>query len=760
MGFAKEKETDMKLNITARAARWSAAHWKTATLAWVAFVAVAVVVGMQAGTVLLTDAESSTGEQGRAEQMLAQAHFTRPTSESVLVQSDTLTAAEPAFATTVSKVLGRLREQPQVTHVRRTQTSRDGHSVLVEFDLRGDARTADARVQPVLDAVSSLQRSAPGFTVAEFGGASVDHQVSERTDKDFSRAEQLSLPITFAVLLLAFGAFVAAGIPVLLAMSAVLAALGLNALTSHAWHTVDAASSMILLIGMAVGVDYSLFYVKREREERRRGHGDDALIRAAGTSGMAVLVSGATVLIAMAGMLFSGSRIFTALGMASMLVVAVAVTGSLTVLPALLGKLGDRIERGVLGLLAAALYQVLRVVRIRPKTLARFRDRRTLIQRAKGDRETSRLWDVVLRPVLRHPWIATAVSVWALVLMALPALSIHTTLIGLNDLPKSISSVATYAKIEKAFPGSEVPATVVVRAKDVKAASVRVAIGRLHREAIATGLVNEPVTVEVNPTQTVAQIDLPLRHGAYSASSTKAIGVLRSTVIPHAFAGVPGVEHAVTGDAAANADFTKTMKDRFPYVFAFVLGLAFLLLLVTFRSIVVPLTAIGLNLLSVAASYGILVWIFQDGHLQGLLGFHSDGGVVTWLPLFLFAVLFALSMDYHVFIVSRIKELVDRGASTDDAVAEGIRTTAGTVTAAAAVMVGVFALFATLSSLDIKQLGVGLAVAVLLDATIIRGVLLPSTMKLLGRANWYLPHTLRWLPHRRLEAPRPVTEAR
>src|SRR5262249_3897597 len=242
--------------------------------------------------------------------------------------------------------------------------------------------------------------------------------------------------------------------------------------------------SMILLIGMAVGVDYSLFYVKREREERRRGHGDDALIRAAGTSGMAVLVSGATVMIAMAGMLFSGSRIFTALGITSMRVVAVAVTGSLTVLPALLGKLGDRIERGVLGVLAAALYQVLRVARIRPKALARFRDRRTLIQRAKGDRETSRLWDVVLRPVLRHPRIATAVPVWALVRMAPPALSIHPTLIGLNDLPKSISSVATYAKIEKTFPGSEVPATVVVRAKDVKAAPVRAAIGRLHREAI------------------------------------------------------------------------------------------------------------------------------------------------------------------------------------------------------------------------------------------------------------------------------------
>src|SRR5262245_12308626 len=760
MGFAKEKETEMKLNITARAARWSAAHWKTATVGWLAFVAVAVVVGMKAGNVVLSDSENATGEWGRAEKMLAAAHFTRPAGESVLVQSQAHTVDSPAFERTVRKVLVRLRAQPQVMHVRQTQTSKDGHSVLVEFDLRGEETTADARVQPVLDTVASLKRASPGFELGEFGSASVNHQVGERTDKDFSRAEQLSLPITFGVLLLAFGAFVAAGVPVLLAMSAVLAALGLNSLTSHVWHTADAASSMILLIGMAVGVDYSLFYVKREREERRRGHGDDALIRAAGSSGMAVLVSGATVMIAMAGMLFSGSAIFTALGIASMLVVAVAVTGSLTVLPALLGKLGNRIDRGVLGVLSAALYRLLSVVRIRPRSLARLRDRRTLIQRAKGDRETSRLWDLVLRPVLRHPWLSAGLATWVLVLLALPALSIHTTLIGLNDMPRSIPSVATYAKIEKAFPGSAVPATVVVQARDVNAAPVRAAIARLHHEAVATGLIEEPVTMQVNPAHTVARVDLPLRGGAYDPASTKTIRVLRQTVLPHAFAGVPGVQHAVTGDTAANADFTKTMKDRFPYVFAFVLGLAFLLLLVTFRSIVVPLTAIGLNLLSVAASYGILVWIFQEGHLQGLLGFHSNGGVVTWLPLFLFAVLFALSMDYHVFIVTRIKELVDRGVSTDEAVAEGIRTTAGTVTAAAAVMVGVFALFATLSSLDIKQLGVGLAVAVLLDATIIRGVLLPSTMKLLGRANWYLPRTLRWLPRWRIEAAQPAMETR
>jgi uncharacterized membrane protein YdfJ with MMPL/SSD domain len=748
IGFKDEMGDEMKLNVTARAARWSAAHWKTATVLWLAFVAAAVALGGMAGSKSLTDAEQSTGETGRAEAMLAHAGFESPAGESVFIQS-----RSGSVGPEVQTVIARLKAQKQVSNVRLTHRTKDERSALVEFDMPGDAKTASDRVQPVLDTVAAVQKQAPRLTVAEFGGASLDHQVNAKIDGDLQKAEKLSLPITFIILLLAFGAFVAAGVPVLLAISAVLAALGLNELTSHVWHTADAAANVIVLIGMAVGVDYSLFYVKREREERRRGHGDDALIRAAGTSGMAVLVSGGTVLIAMAGMLLSGSKIFTALGISAMLVVAAAVIGSLTVLPALLGKLGDRIDRGVIAVLAAGLHRIVRL-----RVLARVRDRRTIIQRIKGHGDTSRVWDAILRPVLAHPWIAAAASAWVLVVLALPALSIHTSLPGVGDLPKSIPAVATFDKIDKTFPSSQVPATLVVRADDVNAAPVRVAIERLHRDAIASGLVTEPVRETVNPSHTVATIDLPLAGGAYSRATGRSITTLRESIIPRAFSGAPSAEHALTGDTAGNADFNKTVKDHFPYVFAFVLGLAFLLLLVTFRSIVVPLTAIALNLLSVAAAYGVLVWVFQEGHLQGLLGFHSSGAVVTWLPLFQFAVLFALSMDYHVFIVSRIKELVDGGMSTSDAVGEGIRTTAGTVTSAAAVMVAVFGLFATLSSIDIKQMGFGLAVAVLLDATIIRGVLLPATMKLLGRANWYLPRTLRWLPHWRIEAPVPAAE--
>jgi RND superfamily putative drug exporter len=350
-----------------------------------------------------------------------------------------------------------------------------------------------------------------------------------------------------------------------------------------------------------------------------------------------------------------------------------------------------------------------------------------------------------------------------LVLLAVPVFRMHTKLLSFADLPRHLPIVKTYLAIQQEFPGSPAPAHVVVRGADVTTPQFRSAFASLERRALATGQVQQPIAVAVNPSHTVARIDMPLIGNGVDSTSYHALNVLRHDVIPPVLATLPpDTQEAVTGDTAGSYDFNQTMKHRFPFVFAFVLGLAFLLLLLTFRSIVIPLKAILLNLLSVGSAYGILVWIFQDGHLQGLLGFHSNGGVVSWLPLFLFTVLFGLSMDYHVFILSRVKELVDQGVPTDEAVERGIRTTASTVTSAALVMVAVFAIFATLSTLDIKQMGVGLAVAVLLDATLIRGVLLPAAMKLLGDWNWYLPRWLEWLPRLnvepelREETPRPV----
>ncbi|HEY1479267.1 MAG TPA: MMPL family transporter, partial [Gaiellales bacterium] len=361
------------------------------------------------------------------------------------------------------------------------------------------------------------------------------------------------------------------------------------------------------------------------------------------------------------------------------------------------------------------------------------------------------IWAVILRPSLRHPRAAAISSIALLVLLAVPAFGMNLKLTGFSDLPKSLPIVQTYDSVQHAFPGSSSPADVVVEARDVRTPAVQKGLAELRRKALATGVMQQPIHTTINRDHTLAQVRIPLDGNGEDATSSSALKRLRNDVLPASLGQVHGVSYAVTGETAGNADFTASVRSHALVVFAFVLGLAFLLLLITFRSIVIPLKAIVLNLLSVGAAYGVLVWIFQQGHLQGLLDFHSNGSVVTWLPLFLFAVLFGLSMDYHVFILSRVRELRDGGLSTADAVEQGIRSTAGTVTSAALVMVGVFAIFATLSELDIKQMGVGLAVAVTLDATIIRGVLLPASMKILGDWNWYLPRALGWLPRVDLE---------
>jgi uncharacterized membrane protein YdfJ with MMPL/SSD domain len=740
-------------NLAARAGRWSAAHWKTAAALWILFVIVAVGIGRAVGTHTLSDSEQGTGETARAQAILAKANFKTPASESVLVQSKTLTAASPAFRATVRDVAAALRTMPQVTNLQSRGAglvSKDGHSQLVQFDMKGKLEDAPDHVQPLLTRIAALQASHRDFTVAEFGFASATKQLNDTIGNDFQKAEKLSVPITFLILLFAFGAFVAAGVPVLLAFTAVLGSLGLAQLASHVFHASDATQSVMLLMGMAVGVDYSLFYLKREREERAAGHeGHDGLFRAAATSGQAVLISGVTVLIAMAGMLFAGSKIFTSIGIGAMLVVFTALVGSLTVVPALLGRLGDRIEFGVRRVVFGG---VVRATRLRWRWLLWLRDTKTLLKWAKGDRQESRVWRVVLRGSMRYPAAAAVLSAGVLVLFAWPVFSMHTKLLSFSDLPQNLSIVKTYDKIQAAFPGSPAPAHLVVQADDVTTPAFRRAYAVFKQRALATGEIHQPITVAVNPAHTVARIDMPLAGNGEDAAAYRALNVLRDDVIPPVLAKLPaGTQALVTGDTAGSYDFNQTMKHRIWFVFAFVLGLAFLLLLLTFRSIVIPVKAILLNLLSVGAAYGVLVWIFQYGHLEGLLNFRSNGGIVTWLPLFLFTVLFGLSMDYHVFILSRVKELVDQGVPTDEAVARGIRTTASTVTSAAAVMVAVFAIFATLSTLDIKQMGVGLSVAVLLDATIIRGVLLPAAMKLLGDWNWYLPRWLEWLPRLNVE---------
>jgi RND superfamily putative drug exporter len=304
-----------------------------------------------------------------------------------------------------------------------------------------------------------------------------------------------------------------------------------------------------------------------------------------------------------------------------------------------------------------------------------------------------------------------------------------------------------YDRMQAAFPGGQVPAVVAIEADDVTTPQIAAATKDLGDKAIATGMFNAPLHVDVSPDKRVAMISVPMQGDGTNAKSTQALAALRGGIVDDTIAGAPGVEHAyVTGEAAGTQDFNTLLKSKAPIVFGFVLTFAFVLLLVTFRSIVIPIKAIVLNLLSVGASYGLLTWIFQDGRFEKTLGYQSNGGIASWLPIFLFVILFGLSMDYHVFILSRVREAFDRGMSTEDAVSHGIKATAGTVTSAAIVMVVVFGMFATESGIEMKELGIGLAAAILIDATIVRAVLLPAAMKLLGRWNWYLPRRLGWLP--------------
>jgi RND superfamily putative drug exporter len=711
-------------NLAGRAGRWSAAHWKLAAFGWIAFAVLAVVVGGAVGAKQMKSWAIANGESRRAEQILDQGNFKIPARESVLVQSRTATVDEPAFAAAVGGVVQALSRQPNVTdlvspidHPRAGLVASDRHSALVQFDVKGKVETAKDRIAPILAAVDDAQAANPSSLIEEFGQASADYRVDQRFAGDMNRAELTSLPLTVGILVVAFGALVAAGLPVLLAFSAVLAATGLNSLVSHLVPTdAQTLSAIILMIGMAVGIDYSLFYLRRAREERAAGRSPhQALLYAARTSGQAVLISGATVLIAMAGMFVSGNSLFATIGLGTMIVVLAAMIGSLTVLPAVLYRLGDTVDRGRIPLFHG---------------------------RPRDDGP----WGRFIAGVLRRPVTAMVLSVGVLVILALPAAGMHTKLPNLTDLPHDLKIVRTYARIQRAFPGSQTPAVVVVKAPNVESPQLLRAYDLFRQRAVATGELFAPFTVNVNPDRTVARIDFAIAGNGDNATSLAALHTLRETVIPPIASKLPGVEVNVTGVTAGTYDFNHQMRTRLPYVFLFVLALAFTLLLLTFRSLVIAATAVALNLLSVGAAYGILVAVFQHGWLSGVLGFQTNGAIVSWLPLFLFVVLFGLSMDYHVFILSRIKELHDAGATTDEAVRLAITRTAGTVTSAAIIMVAVFGLFATLSMIMMQQLGFGLAVAVLIDATVVRAVLVPATMKLLGDWNWYLPAWLEWLP--------------
>src|SRR6266511_2152957 len=601
--------------LAARVATWSTRHRTLAIVGWLLFVVLVTVLAGNIGTIEAKRTEQGHGDSRRAEQIVATAGFPNHASELVLVQSSRLTVDDPAFRATVAEVIAGVEATGQVESIRSPlaadaagqisagqvsagqvsagqvsagqvsagqvsagqvsagqvsagQVSADRHSALVAFELRGDRETAKNRVGPVLDAVATVQRGHPDLVVAETGDARV------------GRLSMLSIPLSLGILLVAFGAIVAALLPVGLAMTAIVAATGLLAVASRLTHTVDAITHIMLLVGLAVGVDYCLFYIRREREERARGADRHrALAIAAQTSGRSVLVSGLTVIVAMAGMFLTRDTTFASLAMGTVLVVATAVTGSLTVLPALLAALGDRVDLGRI----PGLYR----------------------RQGNGMRPRS-----VLNTVLRRPLAAATLAATVLGALAIPALRMHIITPGIEDFRTDLPVLQTYNRIQRAFPGGAAPAFIVITAPDVTAPSVTDAISRLRTAALATGQLHEPVGVTASPDHRAAIVSIGLSGSGSDATSEQALHKLRTEIIPATVGAVPGTEVVVGGQTAASHDFTVALTRSLPLVFAFVLGLAFLLLLVSFRSVVVALTAIALNLLSVAAAYGLLVLVF------------------------------------------------------------------------------------------------------------------------------------------------------
>ncbi|MEU0672855.1 MMPL family transporter [Streptomyces sp. NPDC006172] len=727
--------------IAARAGGWSARHRWAAVGIWVLFVVLSMGLGSAAGQVDVKDSDQLKGETHTAAKIIEEAGIEEPASESVLVQAGDgrLKATDAEFRQAVEAVVKAVEGTGQVTDVTSpydTQTiSKDGHSALVQFDMRGDSDTAGERVEPVLKAVDGVQKEHRSLRIEEIGGASMMKTVSDAYGNDFQKAEYSAVPVAFGILLIAFGAIVAALLPVLLSITAIMATVGLMGLVSHVVPMSDAANSVMLLVGLAVGVDYCLFYLRREREERAAGRdAQTALLVAAATSGRAIVVSGVTVCVAMAGMLFTGLAEFEAMGLASLMVVAVAMVGSVTVLPALLSLLGERVEKGRLPFLR---------------------------RRGKVGTDGSRFWTAVLKGVLAKPVVSVVVAVGALLAISVPALGMKTQQLTLDqEFGDSLPIVQTYNRLNEAFPGGSEPAEVVVRAKDINAPEVKSALDEFRARAVSSGASRGPVEIKLHDQQNVAFVYVPLVGGSDLDEAGASLDKLRDEVRPATLGKVDGLDAPITGQVAGSEDFNDQLGGAVVPVFAFVVVFAFALMLLSFRSLTIAITSIVLNLLSVGAAYGILVAVFQHGWGASLVGAEGVGAIITWLPLFLFVILFGLSMDYHVFVVSRIREARLRGRTTKDAITHGVVTTAGVVTSAAVIMVAVFSIFGTLSMQSMKQMGVGLAAAVLIDATIIRGVLLPAVMALLGEHNWYLPKWLHRLPDlTHDESPEAVTPA-
>ncbi|HEX7223020.1 MAG TPA: MMPL family transporter [Candidatus Limnocylindrales bacterium] len=728
---------------TVRAATWSARHRWPVFVLWcvvtLGLFAASIAVGGTNAAAAVTNEQRSKYEAGEAG-VLFNASGTGPPSQSfVLVVSGELRAFEDdALRLAVTNMSTRLIDlratvagadapvfdqliDPTSAPPEAGLVSPDGSTVRIVARVPGDGDELGDRLAAVPALIQEFRTAFPELRIHALSNTLANEEIQELVNGGLDESLRLTIPLTFLILLIAFGAAVAAAVPLILAITALLAAFGILSLYSQLVSPVSPyASQLIVLIGLAVAVDYSLFMLTRFRTERRHGRDRLAAIEAASnTAGRAVFFSGLAVMISIAGLFLLDDPLFRSMAIGTIAVVLVAVVGSLTFLPAVLAILGDNVNR------------------LRIPILGRDRE------------EGSGLWAALVRSVMRRPVISAGLAAALLLAMASPVLRLHLGQADFESFPDDLDAVQAVNILNEKWPtGSTIDLQIVVTEADEPA--TQAAIERLSPPLLEIEGVSGPPTTTLSRDGTVARVAYHLAGSGNDLRNRDIVREVRREVVPEVFGRLDGVRALVAGDAAYTLDIVDFYADGMPLVMAFVLGLSFVLLLIAFRSIVIPIKALLLNLLSTAAAYGVLVWVFQDGNGADLIGF-KPGPIEAFVPVFIFTILFGLSMDYHVFILTRIKEARDRGASSNEAVARGIAITSGTITSAAAIMVVVFSVFVTLELTIIKQLGLGLAVAVFLDATIVRSVLLPASMRLLGDWNWWLPSWLGWLPRVTIE---------
>lgn len=712
--------------VTLRAARWSATHPWQAILAWLGMVAVAVGLAMVVPSVGTEDSDYYLGESGRAAQMVDDSGLAGADAEMVLITAASTSDSTPGGTSddasadnadgTVGGGLDQVQAEAAAAELASRMSGLHGVEAVSPPQWNGDRSALLISIQLALDQedVTELQQVTAdvaaqydALTIRQAGNNSIGAAIDEQVGADLTSAELTSIPITLLLMLIAFGALIAAGLPVLLGATSVIATMGFAAPLSQLIPAEPTSSSMIVLIGMAVGVDYSLFYLKREREERAKGHSTlDAVAIATETSGHSILVSGFAVITSMAGLFLVGGATFNSLAASAILVVAIAVLGSITVLPALLVKLGRWVDR--------------------PRVPLLWR----LNRRIGSGGISSR----IVGPVVRRPVTALVVSVAAIVALAIPSFSMTLHASSLDTLPAGISEVQTYQAISEKFPGEGAVAEVVVQGS----AQAQAALLGVQQDALASGHFvsagDQPIQVSEDGLTSVLSLAMP--YDPASPEIDDALEALRGDILPAVMSGT-GATYAVGGGAAAAYDAVEHLGSKLPLVIGFILTLTMLMMGFAFRSPALAVVSTVLNLASVGVAFGLMVLVFQNGWGSDLLGFSTPGYLVDWIPMFVLVVLVGLSMDYHVFVLGRVREYVQAGVPNKHAVMRGVEETAGVVTSAAAVMVSVFSIFATLSMIETKMLGVGLAAAILIDATIIRLVMLPAILVLLGDKAWW-----------------------